>query len=368
MNTLISIFMTLSVLLGAGYTAAEGYAVQTSKGEFLSAALKHSSETRYEGEISDYHWNESDIYTADYGTTLTKKDGEDFVVLTVDDIHLSDNGYRVFNSVFAEATLRRLVAEVSPDLILLPGDIVCGENVYYSVRRITDMMENFGVAWAPVFGNHDDEADCDLNFLAETMMKGPHCLMKKGDPEMGVGNYVVNIADPAGKIIETFVMMDSHHSQANEKQQKWYRWVCEGTRALSADAEVSLVQHIPLPEYQYAYDLYHSDSSKWTGNLNEKICCERDADGNPVQRGFFDVIKATGNTKFVFCAHEHMNDFSVEYEGVRLTYLMKIGKNSGYMPGFDGGSVIAVGEDGINRISHLTKSVAGFREIEKIAL
>jgi len=372
-SRLIAVFMTLSILLSSGYPAVENYTTQTEAGEFLKVLLRKNEITSeyHTGEKSTYTWNETDSYTLDYGTTLQKASDRDFVILNIADIHFSDFGYRVFFSVFAEATLKQLVAETQPDLILLSGDNVCGESTYYSIRHLTDLMESFGIPWAPVFGNHDDEGNCDLNFLADVMMKAPHCLFKKGDERMGSGNYVINIAE-GDKVCETIVMMDSHHSQANELQQSWYKWVCEGTqRVTGGTSEVTLVQHIPLPEYQYAYDKSYS-AGVWTdngfGELNEKICCERDGDGNPVQRGFFDVIKATGNTEYIFCGHEHMNDFSVDYDGIRLTYCMKIGKNSGYQPGFDGGTVITAGSDGLTSITHLTKSATGFKALEIINL
>ena len=245
----------------------------------------------------------------------------------------------------------------------MTGDIVCGEASYYSIQRITDLMESFGVPWAPVFGNHDDEANCDLNFLAETMMKSPHCLMKKGDSRMGVGNYIINIAEKDGdkiNICESIFMMDSHHNQPNELQQKWFKRAADGIKRLSdGRAEISVYMHIPIPEYMIAYDeARDTENKKWRDGYNaygaqhESVACERDADGNPVQRGFFDILKENGNTKYVFCGHDHMNNYSIDYQGIRLTYLMKLGLSSGFQPFFDGGTVITVGSDGINRITH----------------
>lgn len=125
---------------------------------------------------------------------------------------------------------------------------------------------------------------------------------------------------------------------------------------------MSVFFHIPLPEYQYAYDAaWDADKNTWregsggAGALHEKICCERDADGNPVQRGVFEALKDAG-TKYVFCGHEHLNDFSVLYEGVRLTYCLKVDKSSGYRPGFDGGTLITIGDGGVKNITHRTLS------------
>lgn len=376
-KAILSVFTVLAVLLGTGYSTAGDYKTQTSKGEFVKTLFNKKeiiSET-HKGKPSDEVWSADDEYTADYGTTVYKEKGKDLKILNVADIHFSDYEYRVFTGIGAEAVLRELVKEVKPDLITLSGDIVCSESTYYSIRRITDLMESFGIPWAPVFGNHDDEGNCDLNYLCDVMMSGTHCLMKKGDSRMGFGNYVINIAEKDGaseKIVETLVMTDSHHSQPNEVQSQWVKWAAEGTEKISdGKAELSVFMHIPLPEYQLAYDKYHSDAgwaeeSNGFGEMNEEICCERDENHEPNPKGFFDALKAAGNVKYVFCSHEHMNDFSVEYEGIRLTYMMKIGMASGFQPGFDGGTLITIGSSGVSTINHKVLSVFGFKDEELI--
>lgn len=323
--------------------------------------------------VSEYHkgtpsnevWNENDELTFDGITTLQKKEGEDFRILTLADIHFSDYGYRALFSIFNTLRIRRVVADAKPDLIVILGDTVCDDETsdYYSIQRITDLMESFGVPWAPVFGNHDDESNCDLNFLAETMMKSPHCLMKKGDPEMGVGNYIVNIAE-GDRVVESLFLMDSHHDICNEKQTKWFEWASEGINRLTdGKAEISLYMHVPLPEYQFAYDAaWNAEKKNWNdgykayGRQHETICCAHDADGKAFRSDLFKAMQDCGTAKYVFCGHDHMNDFSIEFEGIRLTYMMKLGKSSGYQPGFDGGSTITVGSDGITGITHKTLS------------
>lgn len=327
----------------------------------------------YEGEKSAYTWSASDEYRLEDTAVLEKQKGKDFKILNLADIHFSDYGYRLLSSVEAEATIRRLVAQVQPDLIVLSGDNVCTDDTYHSIRRIVELMESFGVPWAPIYGNHDDEGNCDLDHLADVMMSGGHCLMQKGDPEMGVGNYIVNIVED-GAVVGSLIFMDSHHSQPNETQKQWFAWAAEGVRAVSGGrAEVSLFMHIPLPEYRYAYDeAWDAEQGTWRGGygaqgeLHETICCERDGNGDPVQRGFFDAIEESGNTKYVFCGHDHMNDFSIEYRGVRLTYMLKLGFASGYHPGFNGGTQIVVGGAGVSRITHLAVNGALFKSIVDI--
>lgn len=321
-----------------------------------------------EGAVSDYAWSPADEFRIEDTVILKKEAGKDFTVLNFSDTHFSDYDYRAWFAFEGEATMRRLVAETNPDLITLSGDLVCGDSTLYSMKRLTDLMESFGVPWAPVYGNHDDEANCDLNYLADIMMQSPHCVMQKGDPAMGVGNYIVSVCEEtengALTLKEALVMMDSHHSQPNDLQQQWFSWAADGINAYSGGAaEISVMLHIPLPDYQTAYDAaWNAEKKCWNegynayGALHEEICCEKDGDGNPVDRGFFDIIKSKGTVKHVLCGHEHMNNFSIEYEGVRLTYMMKLGYGSGFQVGFNGCTVLKVGDKGISRLTHKTVS------------
>ena len=351
-----------------GLAGSKDYQKQTSLLEAINA-LRDKAEIldqMNEGQPSDDVWSAEDAFRLEDTVILKKQKGRDFVILNFTDVHFSDYDYRAWFAFEGEATMKRLVAETNPDLITVSGDIVCGDSTLYSMKRFTDLMESFGVPWAPMYGNHDDEANCDLNYLADIMMKSPHCVMQKGDARMGVGNYVLSICeendDGSLQLTEALVIMDSHHSQPNDLQQQWFSWVADGVNALSGNtAEISLMMHIPLPDYQYAYDAaWNAEKNAWNdgyhaaGALHEKICCERDGNGDPLDRGFFDVIKSKGTVKHLLCGHDHLNDFSVSYQGVQLTYMMKLGYASGFRLGFNGCTVIRVGDRGVNRITHKT--------------
>lgn len=364
-----------------GLAGSADYKKQTNISEWVKLLTnkKDVISESYSGETSSEQWNEDSVFDISECATIYKDKNKNFTILNLSDIHFEDFGYRSVFSLDGETSIRRLVASVSPDLITLTGDIVCGESDIYSIKRITDLFESFGIPWAPVFGNHDDEANCDLDYLCDIMMKSPHCLMRKGDPAMGRGNYIVNIAekdnDDNDTILSSLIFMDSHHNQPNELQQKWFRWAAEGiNNATNGNSEISVFMHIPIPEFQYAIDEGWDNTSKcWKkefngyGSFHETVACERDTNGMPLQRGFFDVIKSTG-TKFVFCGHDHMNNYSVEYKGVRLTYTMKLGYGSGFQFGFNGGTVIDISSNGIKNIKQYTLTFGPRITIENIKL
>ena len=226
MERIVSILaaMFTIVLQIFGTATGEGYQQKTNlKGALDALKNKDAVIARFhEGEPSADVWSPEDPFRTEGCETLYKEPGRDFVILNLADIHFSDYGYRALYSLDGEIIIKRAVADAKPDLIVLSGDIVCGDDnsTLFSIQRITDLMESFRIPWAPVFGNHDDEANCDLNYLADVMMTGPHCLMKKGDPSLGVGNYIVNVAEKekngSERIVESLFFIDSHHSQPNE--------------------------------------------------------------------------------------------------------------------------------------------------------
>ena len=294
--------------------------------------------------------------------TLQKQPGKEFVILNITDPHFADNDERALMAFTESHTIRRLVKAVKPDLITVTGDLICSDCATFSMKRICALFESFGIPWAPVFGNHEDESNMDKNFMADMYLSCPHCIFKKNDPAMGVGNYIINIAE-GDRIVESIFMMDSGHSQANEAQREWFRKNAETVNAKTNNgAEITVMFHIPLPEYQYAYnaawivlDKKWKEEYKAAGELHENICCEK-RDGVPVQRGFFELMKNLGTVKYVFCGHEHLIDFSILYQGIRLTYTMKVGKASGGGFGLNGGTEIRIGENGISKITQKTVS------------
>lgn len=363
MKKIISIVLCCVLVFSAvGMTAfasdtAGGYERMATFREAIHALfnMKTILNTEYIGEVSTDTWSPDDVYDIDDTFILQKEEGKDFVILNLTDMHFADYDYRAFTAFLASATMKRLVKKVQPDLITVSGDIVCTDSTVFAIKRITDLMNSFETPWAPVFGNHDDEGNCDANYLADIMLKSPYCLFKKGDPSMGCGNYIINICE-GERVVNSLIMMDTHRSHINETQVEWYKWAAAGIQTVTGEqTESTVFFHIPNAEYQFAYDAaWDSEKKEWregfdaSGECNEKICCPRDADGNPAPNGFFEAVKEIGTTKSIFCGHEHRNNFSIVYDDVRMTYTLKVGLASGIEPGFNGGTKITVSGSGVS--------------------
>ena len=144
------------VALSIAATAANGYVRMTGFKEAIRSWLDRGKElaASYTGEVSDEVWGGD--FTYDNIVKVKKDKEKDFVILNLTDTHFGDYDYRRFTALGVSFTARQLVRKLKPDLITVSGDIVCTESTIYSVKRFTDLMESFGVPWAPIFGNHDD--------------------------------------------------------------------------------------------------------------------------------------------------------------------------------------------------------------------
>ena len=348
-----SIFLSLSMLIAPG----------------LGMALRGGEDAFFED------WSPEQAYTADYAVTLNKKPGKDFVVLNLADIQLGDSALGKEGALVRENT-DRIVKETKPDLITLSGDNAWSTNAYI---QMISMIDSYGIPWAPVMGNHDGQG-CESEFwCAYNMMKAHNCLFRFGPKDMGYGNYIINIAEN-GNIIHTLYMMDTHSYIEDEgslngpvsndnydhlwpNQFEWYAWAVDGIEALAGHpVESTVIFHIPVVEYKTAWEAAtgtttdsaavrdadfigeYADTS--FGTRHEGVCS---APGN---NGFFALIKEKGSTKNVICGHDHVNDYSILYEGVRLTYSLKDGPGCYWDPALNGGTTLTIDSNGTGTVAH----------------
>lgn len=308
---------------------------------------------------------------------LEKTEGEDFVILNLTDIQ-TDHTFDCRRSGAIYKTIKSLIDDKKPKLITISGDILWGIHTRQCQRKLIAMMESFEIPWAPVFGNHDSGGNADLLWLGERFEEAERCLFQRGFNNIGgVGNYIINIREN-GKTIHSLIMIDSG-SQGNCReaydeqsvygssdavngdsrvgkkefgtlnigQLEWYKWVINGLKAENngSTVETSVILHIPLMEYDLAYSHWAEsgyDPAIGTGSKNEKIASPC------VNIGFFDTILEIGSTKKVIAGHDHVNDFSILYKGVRLTYSVKTGfrcyhQKDGSM---NGGSILTIDDTG----------------------
>ena len=276
----------------------------------------------------------------------------DFRILQLTDVHIGGGAFSIGKDRKAFDAVETLIRRVKPDLVVVTGDIVYPvpfQSGTIDNRRETELfvalMDTLGVYYTVCFGNHDTE-DYSLyrrDDLYNIYRSSKYCLIDRAEGVDDI-NYAVNVKNSAGIITQTLYMMDTHsyvegfidaYDGLHQNQIDWYASEVNRmnnlNKAIDANAPAvkSLVFiHIPLREYETAWNEYRDNGYKSTDDAifyygkakekNEEVCCSVPEDE------FFETALALGSTQGIFCGHDHVNFWSIDYKGVRLTYGMSI--------------------------------------------
>lgn len=303
---------------------------------------------------------------------LNKQPEKPFTVLNLTDIQLGMAEWQPGDPVGTAAvkTIRTLVQNTAPDLITLTGDQSwAGSDSSY--QKLFELLDGFGVFWAPVWGNHDNQDGAEfVNKLAESLKGYKHCLYEAGDPALGNGNYVIRI-DENARPAAALILMDSHDrapytAPDGTASTAWAKlwppqlsWLSRQAALLARAgcSDVSLLTHIPPYVYREAAEAaFPKDLDRksvdpmqshlpeyWNpgyegseGVAYEGIC------SYPEEDGVWSVLTGCGNIRRVIVGHDHVNDFMIRYKGIQLIYALKTGAGCYYHPSLNGGTVLTV--------------------------
>ncbi len=317
------------------------------------------------------------LYNEDTGiyTIVAKEDS--FKILQLTDIHLGGSILSISEDMKALHACYQLISETSPDLVVVTGDLVFplgimsfSFNNSAPVMQFANFMRNTGIPWAFTYGNHDTEELATLNRTeVDILMKSLSYKSSKNllypyvQPDIyGRSNQMIEIRAEDGSLMQALFLIDSNdyiasgsineYDYIHDDQVEWYKRTVTGLSEREGHTVSSMIfTHIPLREYKEANDLYEQGSSDviyYYGILGEKmidkICCSR------YKSKLFETVLELGSTKAIFCGHDHYNNQSVEYKGVRLTYGYSIDYLA--MPGIDkhteqrGATLITIQKDG----------------------
>lgn len=287
----------------------------------------------YKGNNVVNNWYKEDTFKIERIKTIEKKKDKDFVILNLADVQMCDLDNIPHMSIIHDE-ITEIVSKIKPDLITLTGDQTWSNENLISLTALLKWLDMYQIPYAPIFGNHDhgndyDSAVAGINYCCDLYENGKYSLFNRGPTNIGsLGNYVINIKEEE-KIVKTLYMMDSgYHEMINDNQIEWFKWNAEGIRANNGGeyTEGALFLHKPLPEYAEAYRKYRNGDPT-VEKIND-MTVSYSLFGS-LQNGFFDIAKDMG-VKDVVCGHQHGNNFTLKYEGVRLTFATKTGQLVGY--------------------------------------
>ena len=356
-NIFIAVLVVL--LLGVGACAALNVVSNTK----LMTYAKSFSPISYSDQLKPTR-------DRDTGCTTFTTDN-DFHVLEIADLHIGGGFLSLRKDMKALTCVASMIAAEKPDLVVFTGDIafpvphLAGTiNNIRPAHALSSMMEKLGVYWCVCFGNHDTEIYSLGNRTKISMIYSdtslyPHSLFEVGPKEVdGYGNYAINVKNSQGIITQTLYLLDSHaytgydifgifwkYDNIHQNQVDWYKGQLKKMNAANqqaianlnlseaetkkltqqyGNAKSLLFLHIPLMEYHTLFREYADNGYKDTadvkhiygtvGEKDEMIGCSEKEDA------LFEAVLAEKSTTGVFCAHDHYNNFSFEYKGVRLSY------------------------------------------------
>lgn len=289
----------------------------------------------------------------------------DFKVLQLTDVHIGGGWMSAKKDGMAMNAVAAMVTAEKPDLVIVTGDVgypvpfQAGTlNNKLSAEVFAELMESLGVYWTIAFGNHDTEAYSYFSRedIAEfySQDKYEHCLFLAGPEEVdGCGNQIINVKNTLGIITQTLFVFDSHsyidgdflgimwkYDNIHENQVQWYKDSLASLNAQNnalfekmrleqtSDIKSAAFFHIPLTEQKDAWYEYVENGFEDTENVKYHYGVAGES-GKIVYSGvkedsLFEAMEELGSTKAVFCGHDHYNNFSIEYKGIRLTYGMSI--------------------------------------------
>lgn len=279
-----------------------------------------------------------------------------FKILTCADMHNKSE-----NSEFTFTVFARLLDKEQPDLVVLLGDNVVGRSDTQMQEKLKNFFEKRRQFWGFVLGNHDNEYKTTLDFkeaekrgalsaeqknaitaegrkwMFNSLIGGAHCVVfnECGSGVHGAGNCVINIKNTKG-ISQSLFFFDSGdyvygikrkaigsevrcYDYVRRNQLDWYSRRLAEIKAENGGIlpKSTAFFHIPLPEYQKAFNMAMckiGGARLINGNNFEHVCC------SDINDGAFEAFCNSGSTHITVCGHDHKNDSSVLYRGVRLTY------------------------------------------------
>lgn len=286
-------------------------------------------------------------------------------VMQLTDVHIGGGFLSSKTDSLAMNAVATMIAAEKPDLVIVTGDVsypvpfqagTC--NNLSSARIFAALMESLGVYWTLGYGNHDTESYSYYGREELSELYGDeaytYCIFERGPENVdGYGNQIINVKNSRDIITQSLYIFDSHsyvdgdvlglmwkYDNIHENQVQWYK---DTVKALNdrnngilrklgeeenSDIKSAAFFHIPLTEQKDAWYEYAENGFEDTENV--KLHYGTAGEGGKVvysgigEDGLFEAMLETGSTKAVFCGHDHYNNFSVDYKGIRLTYGMSV--------------------------------------------
>lgn len=281
-----------------------------------------------------------------------------FKILQLADLHFTgDATFKCLNAPVqlatpcTEALMSAFVGDLleaeQPDFVVFSGDNVETFDAAHhqlAVDAFTQSVEERGIPFAVVLGNHDDENGfAREDVLRMTMAKRMSRSQRGPTTVDGVGNYHVSVLAPNGgpwgrpnDAVFHMYFLDSGGYPDRSKYpgvQSVYDWLkpsqvayyrnlssanydaqlrADSSSGATANAQLPAVMffHIPLKEFAFA----DADTLNVVGERHEPVSA------SAVDSDMFSALVERNEVKAVFVGHDHVNEYCLKRQGVQLCY------------------------------------------------
>lgn len=275
----------------------------------------------------------------------------DFKVLQLTDVHFGVGYMCLGKDKMALNAVATMVTAEKPDLVIVTGDVAypipfqAGTfNNKSGAIVFAELMEQLGVYWTLQFGNHDTEyfSYFDREQIASFYENSgfEHCLFQAGPAEIdGCCNNVIKVKNTEGKVTNAFISLDTNdytetgffsgavaslkqqYDHIHDSQIAWYGEQVKALQSDNKDVNIFAFYHIPNQEFTKAWDEFKANGYQDTedvqyidGFMGEAVC-------DPIEDdNFIETVLELGSTRAILCGHDHVNNWTLRYKGLILSY------------------------------------------------
>ncbi|MBR2346377.1 MAG: metallophosphoesterase family protein [Clostridia bacterium] len=311
--------------------------------------------------------NELLEHTLESKVRLSFDENGEFRVLVLSDLHMTFEG----PDEEMQGFIKELIDREDPDLVILNGDNITDERLADSdslracLEKAVAYIEEQSIPWMHVYGNHDEDYGYFRGNQQEVYESFDMCISKRGDDNAhGVGNYVIPVyAHDSDDIAFTVWALDSGNYLTYEdkmslcpnestyggyskttydfidgSQIEWYVNTSKQLEEYAGGKVCGMMAfHIPLQEFYTAW--VNREAFEYTGDKREDICA------SAFNSGLFAALHYRNDIKAVVCGHDHINDFMVNYGGIKLCYSSTISNTAYFDENIRGGRVFVIDQD-----------------------
>lgn len=263
--------------------------------------------------------------TSDYRKTMNY--GSDFLIRQLSDIHVGTESdlQDVITLLDREIRETSSAYHKKPDLIVITGDsFSCATKTL--VNETIAAIDSCNIPFAYTYGNHDTQGSYDKYYINSVLRKSKNSVFVDYDDDdiYGLTNYFIDLVKDETTKYRLYIVDSNSYYQMGLTMK--YDIIHQDQldhmkRAADEFGKIPALAfyHIPVYEFLDAYELYEKGEIEGTGENREGVSY------GYKRTDAFDQMKDCG-VMSMFVGHDHVNDTSLIYQNVLLSFGMKATK------------------------------------------